>query len=188
MNYINEKSELLNIEATLIDERKINEILKYENVMNHPTWLVRKRVYDDLGGYRNFKLVEDYDFLLRCLRHNYRIGYMNEKVLSYRYMSKNYESNSLARQYLSGVYLSENMDRIDSITRAQLDDYLDKITAKYSNKAFWNAVDSSNKVASSIYYRNYVDAFKAFFEYRGYECPVLTYIMTRRKYRSIKIK
>ena len=185
MSHINEQSELLHINSAINDNKRINEGLLYENVVPHPTWFVKKSVYDNLKGYRNFSYIEDYDFLLRCLKHNYRIGYINENLLRYRYLSKEYVDDVLAGQYLAGAYLSENIDRIDSITKDELYDYLDR--HKYSNKQFWIAIASSSAVASCLYRKKYLSALIEYFRERGFKAPSLTYKMTRRKYKYIKL-
>lgn len=187
MSHINEKSELLSFDTITDNLKRISESLLYCNIVPHPTWLVRKSVYENLGGYRNFHYVEDYDFLLRCIKHNYRIGYLNENLLRYRYLSKDYVDNTLARQYLSGVYLSENVDRIDSVTEDELHEYLDIYAKKYSNKLFWIAYSCSNVIANHLHRRQYMYALTEYFRQRGFMASYLTYKMTRRKYKYIKL-
>lgn len=55
------------------------------NIIAHSGWLVRKQVYDDLGGYRPVAHCEDYDFLLRALQKGFRLGRLDETLLTVRY-------------------------------------------------------------------------------------------------------
>ena len=39
----------------------ITKCIKYDNCIAHPTWLGRKKIFEELGGNRNFHACEDYD-------------------------------------------------------------------------------------------------------------------------------
>jgi GT2 family glycosyltransferase len=51
--------------------------LEKPNISAHPTWLVKKEVYQKLNGYREVLFCEDYDFTLRCPIQGYKIGKLN---------------------------------------------------------------------------------------------------------------
>lgn len=59
-------------------------LLCYYNCLAHPSWMVKKSIYDDLGGYRDIDAAEDYDFLIRALEKRYTIGNVPEVLLKYR--------------------------------------------------------------------------------------------------------
>lgn len=40
----------------------------------HPTWLIKRKVIDTIGGYRNTQWAEDYDFVLRAAQAGLRFG------------------------------------------------------------------------------------------------------------------
>ncbi|MDD6328598.1 MAG: glycosyltransferase [Eubacteriales bacterium] len=61
-----------------------NDAERYGNVSMHNTWLVKKEVYDKLGGYRMVRHCEDYDFVLRAIQEGYKIGRLDEALVSYR--------------------------------------------------------------------------------------------------------
>ena len=63
---------------------QVEKIIKYTNIIPHPTWFGKKEVFDSLNGYRLVKYAEDYDFLLRACEKGYRLGVIDEKVLNYR--------------------------------------------------------------------------------------------------------
>ena len=60
------------------------KVLQYESCVSHPTWLVRKAVYDQLGGYRDFDACEDLEFLQRASLAGFYMGNCSEVLLRYR--------------------------------------------------------------------------------------------------------
>jgi len=51
----------------------------------HPTFFVKKTVYDKLGGYGDAEHVEDKEFLARAICEGFRVGNIPETLLDYRY-------------------------------------------------------------------------------------------------------
>jgi glycosyltransferase involved in cell wall biosynthesis len=70
----------------------------------HPTWMVRKRVYEKLGGYRPFIVAQDYEFLLRVIDFDYKVANIKEPLLKYRISSNNLSSTKSIYQYKSAMY------------------------------------------------------------------------------------
>ena len=64
--------------------KHFNDCEKYGNFATHPTWLLKKEIYDKLNGYRNIKYCEDYDFVLRAIQEGYRCGRIADVLLLYR--------------------------------------------------------------------------------------------------------
>ncbi len=112
-------------------EKIIGEALQHADCVPHPTWLVRKEVYRELNGYRSIRHCEDYDFLLRAVRKNCRIGVCDEVLLNYRINTSGItRSNSLA-QHLTSEYLRKNVGRIEEVTQEEIDrEVKDKATGK----------------------------------------------------------
>lgn len=103
---------------------KITRCVKYDNCIAHPTWFGRKSMFEELGGYRNFHACEDYDFLLRAIRHNYKLGICDSIQLKYRENLNGISFSNLFKQRLSSKYLRDNINSIDSITEEDLNSYL----------------------------------------------------------------
>lgn len=76
----------------------IKKRLKKTNCIGHPTWLVKKEVYDKLNGYRNVYTCEDYDFIIRIALKNYTFGITPEKLLKYRINTKGISQTNKAEQ------------------------------------------------------------------------------------------
>jgi len=102
---------------------KIARMLKHINVIPHPTWLLRKEVYDRLGGYRNIKACEDYDFLLRCLKNGFRMGNLKELELDHYVRDNSISKTNLIEQILVTRFLKKRMKQIDIIDENDIEGY-----------------------------------------------------------------
>ena len=86
---IDENGELLGLEDVPISPEEINECLKYRCVVYHPTFFIRKEIFNKVGGYRKeFIHAQDYDFLLRARSKNINIANQADYLLDYRVESK----------------------------------------------------------------------------------------------------
>lgn len=64
--------------------KQIEKILPKFNMLIHPTFLMRRKVYEKTLGYRNFTTSEDYDFVLRVLDMGFKIIHITDRTLMYR--------------------------------------------------------------------------------------------------------
>lgn len=97
---------------------QVRKKLGMVNMSFHPTWLVKKQVYDQLGGYRDIAHCEDYDFSLRAIGSGYRIGKLNESLLSCRF-----RETSVSRSYSLEQFLTSRR-LIDLYQKGRLDQAL----------------------------------------------------------------
>ena len=66
------------------DPAKVQEILTHDNPICHPTAMVRKSVFDEVGGYRQFFInSEDFDLWLRISRKT-TLSNLAQPILRYR--------------------------------------------------------------------------------------------------------
>lgn len=106
-NLMDVSGELLGrIKRFPVHHKYVCKYLKYANAVPHPTWLVRKAVYDILHGYRNVLYAEDYDFLIRACLCGYRMGVMPEPLLRYRVNQKGITQRNMASQKIVSYYLA----------------------------------------------------------------------------------
>jgi len=84
-----------------IEPNRVKKLLKITNISYHPTWFLKKEIYETLNGYREIFYCEDYDFSLRCISKGFRIGKMDQNVLRYRV-----RKNSISRSYSLEQYLN----------------------------------------------------------------------------------
>lgn len=104
---------------------RIKRFYKIGSCVLHPTWLVKKKVFDSLDGYRNILACEDYDFVLRALDKGFKVGNIEENLLFYR-VRKNGVSVSLeSKQKLITYYLQKNITRIQEIDEETINEYIE---------------------------------------------------------------
>lgn len=75
----------------------IKKISEFSCPLNHPTYMVKKEVYERLNGYREeFIYAQDYDFILRAIDKGFIVENMPDNLLYYRTFPG--EQSSLKRQ------------------------------------------------------------------------------------------
>lgn len=85
----------------------IRLFMKWGSCIPHPTWLVKKEVYNTLGGYRDVPKCEDYDFICRALQTNFKIGNVDEYILKYRIRPESVSNSNKGAQYLLRKFISD---------------------------------------------------------------------------------
>ena len=139
---------------------KNNEIIKlneYGSCILHPTWLGKKSVFKDLNGYRNIFSCEDYDFITRAIRNNYKLGNVNKCLLKYRIRKDGISISSEARQKLLMYFISCNRYIIDEIDIQDIENYINSDGYKKDYRMINNFIIEKNKLLTSC---NYLYLFK----------------------------
>ncbi len=114
---MNEHGDILPaLDARHYEPSVIMQSLRIADCVPHPTWLLKREVYEALGGYRDMPRCEDYDFLLRALKSGYRIGLCDDCLLNYRLSAGGISQSGLLQQRLAAKYLSKNYDRLEQVT------------------------------------------------------------------------
>lgn len=67
-----------------LSDKAIKKYLKYGDPMPHPTWLGKRRMFEELAGYRQILACEDYDFIVRACLSGYKLGLIKEPLVNYR--------------------------------------------------------------------------------------------------------
>ncbi len=99
--------------------------MRWGSCLAHPTWLVKREVYQELNGYRNIPSCEDYDFILRAIAHGYKVGNIPKVELSYRIRQSGVSKSHESQQFLLRDYLARNRKRIDSLTEESVAKFLE---------------------------------------------------------------
>lgn len=73
----------------------------------HPTWMVRKTVYDSLLGYRPFNISQDYDFLFRAIEFGFKVSNIQRPLLRYRISSENISYKKALYQIKTKSYIKK---------------------------------------------------------------------------------
>ena len=105
-------------------EEQLKRQLQFENCLCHPTWMLRREVYEQLNGYRDIDSCEDYDFLLRALEKGYRLGMVDEVLLYYRYNTNGISQSREFRQFLAFSYLSAHRFSPSAVSEEEIKNYV----------------------------------------------------------------
>ena len=100
------------------------KILKYESCIAHPTWLVKRNVYETLQGYRNIDTCEDLDFLLRAELHGFKLGNCPHVLLKYRDNPNSISHLKNARQQSTARLLTKKYCKSKIISDKEYKEFL----------------------------------------------------------------
>ena len=152
---MDQQGTIYGIMRTPAEMRTIKKNILYRSVAFHPTWMVKKEIYENLDGYRPFIVAQDYEFLLRVLDHGFKISNIQEPLLRYRINLKNLSSRKAIYQYKSALYALELHKRrrrfgYDNFSEEEYLKYLktSKIIENihsFSTKMFVKAMNSKDK-------------------------------------------
>lgn len=137
---IDENDKIINHIGTQYptNDNSIKSYLKINSAIPHPTWLVRKTIYDNYD-YIDFPACEDYEFLTRIALDGHRLGNLKECKLRYRINSKGISSNKKILQKTSFSYVRDNYRQSQ---KSNYDDFL----------VFLNSVKGTRKKNSLLSY------------------------------------
>lgn len=121
---IDENDDTLGEMIFPVTDKYIKKSLKYGGCVAHPSWLVKREVYDSLNGYRYVPHCEDYDFLYRTINHGFKLGNTPEKLLKYRVRKNSVSISNKSQQLILRRYLSKNNKNLDLISEADIQTYL----------------------------------------------------------------
>lgn len=125
----------------------------------HPSWLGRKAMFDDLGGYRIDVSAQDYDFLLRAALHGYKLGNVNIPVLQYRLSPDSVSRLNLYRQYLTMLYLSNQYRQGKEADFRELEAYTGRRFSSKKAAAYVHAEEIFYGSLHKVTERKYLSAF-----------------------------
>ncbi|MDA9658421.1 glycosyltransferase [Candidatus Pelagibacter sp.] len=88
---------------------KIKRLLPHQNVIVHPSVMMRKNIIMSVGGYNpKFEPAEDYDLWLRLLYNKNDFYNLRDPLISYRYHDKSVTSSRLKEQFFKSSYAKKN--------------------------------------------------------------------------------
>lgn len=165
MMYIDEVGQdLFPTNTRELESEKVKRLLSITNISNHPTWFSKKEVYEELGGYRDVRYCEDYDFSLRALSKGFKIGKMPNYVLKYRIRSNGISQSNALEQYLISKILTKsyNENTINNIEKITYE--ITKINNKLTHKSRKSFCLMNNYLTESISLVKERKRFNAFFK------------------------
>lgn len=117
------------------------EYLKSRSALIHPSWLVKKKVYQTLDGYRQFIFAEDYDFLLRASK-KYRMACCPTVGLFYRINESGISQGNRLKQKMVSLFLRRHKSIIDNVEQEDLEEFLQNCKAEeYTIQNYFEDID-----------------------------------------------
>ncbi len=164
--------QIINEDGVIIQEimhfptqhNQVCKYIKWGTCLPHPTWLVKRELYQKLNGYRDVKSCEDYDFILRALFiEKCRLGNLPEVGLQYRVRSSGISKTTESAQYVLRRFLSKNRKNIQKISDGIIKKYLnsdafakeDKIYLDYKKNKEEFKLNHKNKCFLKILFNKY---------------------------------
>lgn len=146
--FIND-SDFQKIKFPIFSE-SVNKMMYIKNCLAHPTYMVKKSVYDNLNYYHNIFSCEDYDFLFRVVNNNYKVGNVPEVLLRYRITPKSISRSNAGKQELIAIFLKKyyKKNKCDEVSEDQISDYLNSekfIKKLKSYDYYWSMKNTRSK-------------------------------------------
>ena len=161
-----------------VKDEQIKKKLKINNCIFHPTWFLKKEIYEFAGGYSLFQ-IEDYELLLKC-KDVYKFGNVPEVLLKYRMMQNSISRSNLFLQYIKMLYLQEVYFKKRQ-NKILLEDFIKKKYTDKKAKKFAIAnnyfVESLKNLEQKHYFSFVKKIFMAFFISADYAKKMIRYIL-----------
>ena len=130
-HYIDENDNIVNFESKNVDFKYYKKLLPHINMIHHPTVMMRKKIFDDVGGYRNFPCTQDYDLWLRLLYNKAKFAKIEKDLFAYRIRANStWKANGMRQQvcffYIRKLYMERCKKGYDSYSENNLNQYLKK--------------------------------------------------------------
>lgn len=142
-NYINEDSEIIGTRKNknIRSYHQLKKSLEIQNFLIHPSWMMRRSLFEKLNGYRNFECSQDYDFILRTITEGLKIYNSHDVLVNYRVressisVSKGYKQHVIAK-YILECYFTRKMTGEDDFTLEHLNLYLSEKMKRDTENSF----------------------------------------------------
>lgn len=131
---INANGKLLGTQTNYPSQDKnIKKYLYYGDCLPSSTWLFRKTIFNQLNGYVNFPVCEDYDFLLRGALLGFHYGLIRKPLVYYRF---NPQGASKRKEYLLNLttyYIQQQYRKNNTFQLNEFNDFIHSIDGNKIN-------------------------------------------------------
>lgn len=135
----------------------INDTIRYGQLTACPTMMIKKRIFEELGGFEKTPARNSYDnadtwLEIKLLKNNYRIGIIPKPLLSYRITEEQWSSYSRKPGVYSPYYddmdwfIEKNPDF--DFDKKALQDYYRRKTINICNCIYYNKKCGNDNVVS----------------------------------------
>lgn len=138
--YIDENGNQLQDITNFYSSKEIEKLLPMGNVIHHPTIIMKKKLVDSIGGYRNIPFAEDYDLWLRLYTQGCKFLMLENELLFYRIRNNsitlsNRKEQQLTFIYIRNLFIERLSKESDSHSENMFKNYLKREKSK-GNKTF----------------------------------------------------
>lgn len=127
---------------------------KYKNIICHPTVAIKKRSLEQVDGYSDLRIVEDYELWLTMLRHGFIFYGINQSLIDVRLHGDSMTTSNYYKSYLALEFIKERSSEGLRVKNKQFNNYYQQKAKKtdhynkYARKYFklineWNQQDYS---------------------------------------------
>lgn len=165
--------------------KEILKYIKYGSCLFHPTWFLKKEIYDCLNGYREVQSCEDYDFIIRAIHKNYKFGNVPQALLKYRIRENGISVSTESTQRLLRYFLSKNINNKDINNINFINSYKESKLFKKNEIIINNYIQVKNKVKRCTnIYKKFLYSFKLIFNKYFYISIYEHYMQKQREKKS----
>lgn len=111
--------------------KQVKKLEKRTNQFWHPTWLLKREVMKNLGGYRAVPSAEDYDFVARALLEKYKLGILNKALVKKRINQNSISELDTYRQTLIAQSIAKGLKNGNEIDLNYLPNVTERDKKKY---------------------------------------------------------
>ena len=106
---------------TAINKDNLLQEIVFRSYIHHPTVMMKKCVFDKVGGYRNFPCAQDKDLWLRLIEAGCRFYWVEDCLLKYRIRANSITRQKQIRQYVTLEYIMHLF--VERIAKKGFDSY-----------------------------------------------------------------
>lgn len=166
-NFVDEEGNLLKNSLPIPSESEIiRKILKYKNIISHPTVMMRKELLESVGGYSDLKIVEDFELWYRISLTEARMVGLNDILLDYTIRKNSMTTSNYYRAQMAGAFIRKSNAKskeIKKVTNRDYEEWYEK------NKKFENHYNK--------YAKKYYDLINEWPKYNKNKYFILLYIL-----------
>lgn len=156
--------------------------LKYRSCIVHPTWMFRKKLVDNFGGYYNVPTAEDYEFLCRMAVNGAKMKNINDNLLKYRRRESGISLKNSYQQYQIARIVRNNYCRVIKKNK----DYNVQDILQDIEKIEWNKIKKRFIIGQTLYLKGCNQKSKKHI-IRGTLSIILSCIISSEIFENIKI-
>lgn len=138
-DFIDEKGNVLPQKQAIYTDRQLDVLLPYRNIIHHPTVIMTAKIFNEVGGYRNYPCAQDYDLWLRMKCAGCRMHMMHEKLIQYRVRQTSTTIQKRYKQSCTGDYIRRLYKQKVRMSGYSYDGYLAYLEKRGVNEPGANA-------------------------------------------------